>query len=286
MLAAPRAIGSVLSVFHPSALDAELRFPGDPALARIEEAGLNASQPPRQLLIDGWLLRFSPGKARRARSVNAIGAGRLSLDEKLALCRHWYEQFRLPLLMRVTPFSQPAALDDYLEAAGFIAFDETRVMACPLEDLDSGASKLLVEPVDVDRFAQAVGELRASPRSQLDAHRARLLAAPLLDSTIRLVAYEDSASKAPVAAGQVVVERNLAGLYDIVTAEQARGRGLGRALSQRLLEEARTMGATIAYLQVDAGNAPARRIYSALGFVDRYAYWYRRPADATDETLL
>ena len=35
---------------------------------RIEEAGLNALQTQRQLFYDGWLLRVSPGKAKRARN--------------------------------------------------------------------------------------------------------------------------------------------------------------------------------------------------------------------------
>ena len=38
---------------------------------RVEEAGLNALQTQRQLFYDGWLLRVSPGTARRGRSVNA-----------------------------------------------------------------------------------------------------------------------------------------------------------------------------------------------------------------------
>ena len=40
-------------------------------LRRVEEVSLNALQTQRQLFYDGWLLRVSPGKARRARSVTA-----------------------------------------------------------------------------------------------------------------------------------------------------------------------------------------------------------------------
>jgi predicted GNAT family acetyltransferase len=38
-------------------------------------------------------------------------------------------------------------------------------------------------------------------------------------------------------------------------------------------------GATVGYLQVDAANDVARRIYFRLGFTDGYSYHYRTPAD-------
>ena len=43
-----------------------LRLP-EALLSRVEDAGINASAPPQQRWLDGWLLRFSPGKAKRAR---------------------------------------------------------------------------------------------------------------------------------------------------------------------------------------------------------------------------
>jgi ribosomal protein S18 acetylase RimI-like enzyme len=270
-------------MLDPSTIGRALRQVRDPLLARVEEAGLNAAQPREQLLLDGWLLRFSPGKARRARSVQAIADGAMPLPEKLALCRRWYERFRLPLLVRVTPFSLPSSLDARLADQGFVAYDETRVMTCALVGDAPTDDRVALHQVDVIAFAEAVGRLRGSPSEQSEAHGSRMLDNPLRESTVRLVGT--AADGSLVVAGQAVVQDDLVGLYDIVTDTARRGLGYGRALSRRLLAVAAPMGATTAYLQVDAGNVPARRVYSSLGFEDRYAYWYRRPADVVDRIL-
>ena len=59
-------------------------------LRRVEEASLNALQTQRQYFYDGWLLRVSPGKARRARSVNAHFGSTLPLAQKIAYCERLY----------------------------------------------------------------------------------------------------------------------------------------------------------------------------------------------------
>lgn len=274
-------------MLDPATIDRALRVVADPELARVEDAGLNAAQPAEQLQLDGWLLRFSPGKARRARSVNAIAAGRLDLDSKLELCGIHYRRANLPLLFRITPFSLPSDLDEFLHRRGFEAFDETRVMTCPLEAALAAPCPRALEPVAIDavevaEFAAIVGAMRGSSAWQVQAHDQRLRFSSLRATSIRRIVRVGGE---PVAAGQAVIEGERAGLYDIVTAPAWRGRGLGRTLTAQLLSDARAGGARTMYLQVDAGNAAARRIYAALGFIDRYVYWYRRPAGAADELM-
>lgn len=53
-------------------------------LARVEDDSLDASAPTWQRWVDGWLVRFCPNKARRARSINAVAPRTLPLAEKIA----------------------------------------------------------------------------------------------------------------------------------------------------------------------------------------------------------
>lgn len=242
-------------------------------LSRVEDAGLNASAPPQQRWVDGWLLRFSPGKAKRARCINAVAPGRMPVAHKLALCEPVFHQAGLPLIVRLTPFSEPAGLDSTLDAMGLARFDDTRVMV--LEDVSNIVAPRLpahlsIDPVGLEAFAQRVGALRGSPLSQRLAHGQRLIQSP-----VPFQAFEMKLDGEVVACGQYAKEADLVGLYDVFTAESARGRGYASRLCTHLLAEAHRHGARHAYLQVDGDNHPARAIYHRLGFADAYAYHYR-----------
>ena len=248
-------------------------------LSRIEDAGLNASAPPQQRWLDGWLIRFSPGKAKRARCVNAVAAGRLPLEEKLALALAVFDEARLPPVWRITPFTQPRDLDALLEARGWPRIDDTRVMArASLDGLIDEALPpgLGWQSLGHSTFAQAVGQLRGSPLAQSQAHAQRLELSPV---PFRALAIRREADGALLACGQFAREADLVGLYDVFTAEAVRGQGLARRLCSRLLTLARDERARSAYLQVEGDNHAARGVYKRLGFADGYAYHYRVAPD-------
>jgi GNAT superfamily N-acetyltransferase len=244
-----------------------------PDARRLEELGLNSSAPPGQLLYDGWLLRLAPGKAKRARSVNAVYASTLPLDTKIAYCERLYGAARVPMLFRMTPFSQPSSLDAELARRGFERFEDTVVEAAPIDPRRCNGEG--ARPMNLAAWVDAVGELRASPTQHRIAQRARLEGIPL---TLRAVAVEDAGIV--VATGLTIVEGDCAGLFDVITREDSRMRGHARTIVSTLLRTAWELGARHAYLQVKADNAAARRLYAQFGFSERYQYWYRgRPGE-------
>ena len=247
-------------------------------LARIEEAGLNAMQTQQQLFYDGWLLRVSPGVAKRGRSVNAHFGSSLPLAGKLAYCESVYARHALPTLFRITPFVRPTDLEAALAARGYEAFGETLVQVTALDRppaLPEHDDAVVVETPDTPAFVDAVGDLRNSTPLQREAHRERLLNSPLAKrhAVVR-------AGGRVVCAAQVAVEGELAGVFDVMTAPDARRRGYATLACASLLSWAWQHGANAAYLQVSADNAPAIASYRKFGFATAYTYHYRaRPGE-------
>jgi GNAT superfamily N-acetyltransferase len=243
-------------------------------LSRIEDAGLNASAPPQQRWLDGWLLRFSPGKAKRARCVNAVAAGRWPLADKLRWAAAAYRDAGLPMAVRITPFTLPVALDAELAALDMPTIDDTRVMVCAT--LGGAAPPLPAgthwRKLAAEDYAAAVGELRGSPGVQRQAHAERLRLSPVPYQGFAICRDGDGAV---LGCGQVAREADVVGLYDVFTRADERGRGLATTLCSRLLAEAAAAGSRLAYLQVEGDNHAARRIYHRLGFSDAYSYHYR-----------
>jgi RimJ/RimL family protein N-acetyltransferase len=240
---------------------------------RIEEAGLNAMQTQRQLFYDGWLLRVSAGSAKRARSVNAFFGSTLPLSRKIAHCEDVYAHQGLPILFRMTPFDCPADLGDALAARGYEAFGETLVQTVALDrppELPDAGEAIELDAPDAPGFVDAVGELRGSAAPQRDAHRERL-GNSVLDTRFAVVRVAGRV----VCTAQVAVENEVAGVFDVITASDARGKGHATLACASLLSWAWQHGAQSAYLQVSADNAPAIALYRKFGFATAYTYHYR-----------
>jgi ribosomal protein S18 acetylase RimI-like enzyme len=202
----------------------------------------------------GWLLRETPGVQRR-RSNCAVAATGADPDAVPADLVH---------VRRDDP------LDAALAARGWSAESDTRVLtARPVAPLRAGPG---VDSVARDAWTARWGAL--SGRADAPATEREVLAR--LGDRARYLVVGDAA------AALVVVDGPWAGIYCMVVAEHRRRQGLARALLAAAGAIAAQDGAAL-YLQVEADNLPARRLYANAGFADipALAYRYRRRPTAS-----
>lgn len=105
--------------------------------------------------------------------------------------------------------------------------------------------------------------------------------------TIMLVARPDSVPRENQVAGFIVARLYADELHvnNVAVRPEFRGKGIGSALLQTTLDQARKRGAKMAQLEVRAGNAEAQKLYQRCGFtiVGRRKNYYREP---TEDALL
>jgi ribosomal protein S18 acetylase RimI-like enzyme len=255
------------------------RLSVDLATARgLEERSLNASGAFQSIVYDGWLLGYRPGPTKRLRCVNPFYVSTLPMAQKVEHCVSFYAGVRLPAIFRLLPFSQPPELDAWLERAGWLAFERTKVLHVSLDDVPAArpiTAEDPVEIVDVHAWQEPAAALLGAAPAEIPRmiERARSYPLPHAGALLRR-------GGEVVACGLVKLEAGYAGLFAVHTATALRGKGLGRSIVSALLVEAARQGAHTAYLQVTADNAPALVLYERFGFTPAYEYWYRaRPGE-------
>ena len=85
---------------------------------RVEETCLNAWPALRQVLLDGWVLRFSEGLTRRANSAKPLRCSRETGDGLIAACEALYQRRGLPTIFRLPSIIDPD-LDERLDELGY-----------------------------------------------------------------------------------------------------------------------------------------------------------------------
>lgn len=241
----------------------------DPGISqRIEEASLNAWPALQQVLLDGWVLRFSGGFTKRANSIIPLYPSRQDPAGKIRYCEDLYTQHQLKTIFRLTTVNDYSGLDEQLAARGYRQLDPTAVLQRELSGKPGPESGF--STVSLADWLQVYASLAGMPKPTQALHAALLKG--IRTHCIYGVLRVDGA---PAACGLAVVERELLGLFDIVTHSAQRRRGFAAALVSGLLEAGQSAGAARAYLQVVKDNAPAQALYAALGFQASYDYWYR-----------
>jgi ribosomal protein S18 acetylase RimI-like enzyme len=239
-----------------------------PLKRRIEEASLNAWPALQQMLLDGWVLRFSGGFTKRANSVVPLYPALLDPLAKIRYCERLYEQQHLTTIFRLTTVDDVSDLDRLLDARGYQRIDPTRVMTRRLGE--AFARQDGFAEVGLREWLTIYADLAGMPKPTQALHAALLKS--IRSECLYGALFVDGEA---VACGLGVVENELVGLFDIVTHPRRRREGHAAALITSLLAAGRNAGATDTYLQVVADNAPARGLYAELGFMELYSYWYR-----------
>jgi ribosomal-protein-alanine N-acetyltransferase len=99
------------------------------------------------------------------------------------------------------------------------------------------------------------------------------LAAPQARCMVALRADDETVLVGYTVSWRVVDEVHL---LNVAVHADHRGTSIGRRLLEHVLDDGRATGARVVYLEVRAGNVPARRLYRRLGFRDlgvRRAYY-------------
>lgn len=236
---------------------------------RVEEACLNAWPALREVLLDGWLLRFSEGLTRRANSANPLGPVS-PVDQPVF--EALYRRLGLPTIFRVLTLID-ASIDDGLAEAGYTREGESCVLYAPIEDVETARVpevQLLDQPTP-EWFA-AMAALQAYSTGQAATYRriVNRLAVPAAFAAL-------SNDTGTVALAYGALHNGLLCYESVITDSNSRRRGYSRRIITALAAWAKDQGATGACLEVEAHNLPARVLYDTVGLRRLlYSYHYRR----------
>jgi GNAT superfamily N-acetyltransferase len=239
---------------------------------RIEAVGFR-SFPAAMTHYDGtWAIRLTAGHpAKRLNSVTPLDPqDTAGMEKRIELAKQRFEGFGRQLVFRLSPLA-PAALVTLLDAAGWKAFDESLVMVAPILP---GAVAGAVDQVPlqdtgrwVDAWLRLCGETPDRKPGMVEVISG-------IKAQTGLFLVEDRGGN-PVSAVRCVRDNDLAGFFEMETEAARRRLGHGRSVFGSAMKWAAAQGARTAWLQVEAKNEPARRLYESFGFAELYRYHYR-----------
>ena len=238
-------------------------------IRRFEELSFRTLPAIDQERVDGWVLRWSDGGARRANSVTVIDRSTEPVSARIDDCESWFARREAPPIFRITPLAEDE-LDGELSRRGFGRADPTDVMVATVEKPTAPAGARLDTVVSDDWLRTIAGNSKAG-----GARLARLREQLTGSGGESLFASVD-VDGAPVAIGLGIVLDGITTIYNMNTLPEARRRGHAGIVLNTLLAAGYERGAVEAVLQVTQENVAAQRLYRGAGFSTVYEYWYRQ----------
>ena len=181
----------------------------------------------------------------------------------------FFEKRQVPFLWIIGPSSSPKNMGELLIKNGFIV-EKQPGMAHNLKNL--GGEREILNKVDIVKVENAetlkiwndvVLTGFEMPKELLSDFFNKAFSFMLLNDTPSASAFLAYYNGNPVATSVVCYEAGVAGIYNVTTLEEARGKGIGTAVTLAPLYEAKKLGYEIAVLN---SSDMALNIYKQMGF--------------------
>ena len=233
---------------------------------------LNAWPALQTALHKGCVLRFSNGYTSRANSANPLYSNGNDFDGLIDYAEKFYESHGLPCVFKILKTERYDELDALLERKEYETITPTTVMKCDLKNFAvDDADPISIHPGFTDEWFEPFVEINGIKEAHVPTAR-KMLDLVSVDTVVGSVKIGGEI----VACGYGAIESGHVGFFDIVVKSEKRGQGLGRALMNGIIREAKSRGASSGYLQVMDSNEIAKNLYASLGFKPHYKYWYRK----------
>jgi GNAT superfamily N-acetyltransferase len=257
---------------QPPGADCRPQPPGPRSaeIAALELAANEAWPAPDHERLGDWLLRAAGGWTGRGNSALPVGDPGRPLDSAIDAVQDWYAARGLPPKINV-PLPLAAPVNAALDARGWHTSPRVLVQTTPLADLQAATAGAGRPPVRLSEApSKAWLDLAAGRKGEVPAAGIHILTAV---RQVRFAeVYGDDGELSAIARGTVTGAGRYFGIFLVEVVPAARRRGLARQVIGALAEWAGRLGATTAFLQVEAHNAAARALYERLGFTTHHEY--------------
>jgi ribosomal protein S18 acetylase RimI-like enzyme len=239
---------------------------------RVEETCRKAWPALRQTPLDGWVLRFSEGLTRRANSANPLGPHYTDVDRLIARSEALYQSQGLPTIFRL-PSLLDDALDRRLAVMGYGSEGESCVLYGEIGAVEAAADpEVRLLPRPTREWFSAMAVLQHQSVKEAETYR-RIIG----QITIPAVFAALKIDKEIVALAYGAIHSRIFCYESVITDARHLRRRYARRVINSLAAWAKDQQAQGACLEVEAGNAPARALYDAIGLKrELYRYHYRR----------
>ena len=261
-------------------------LPPEVSSYRMQEMAERSWPPSQWQDLGTWRMRWSGPNAGRANSARVAGPPDRPLPAALKAVAAWYEERDAQPLIQV-PY--PSALDEAYDQAGWPIVRRSRLMVFSTQRLYTTTASARERSDMVVSVSDHPDPDWLSLLSGDDVGRQQeiepILTAP---EDVAFVSCRRVESGELLGIGRGVLLGDWAGANNVVTAADARRRGVATAVMAELATWSSERGASRWFLRVFGDSEPALSLYDSLGFTLHHTYVYRarealdRPDDTDD----